>query len=347
MKKYSGNFHIAVFIILSILYFFSSHKVYSQNDFTCPSGGHKGDESTITGRINFFTSTNPPESTYAAHGIVKLFKVNPLNADVIAVDSAVVNSLGWYAIFGVQPGDYYIVAYPDDPVEDYMVAFYPSGQLYTTASRINLAPGPGQFRTCNVKSIVMSQTTGQTPVYGEVADSLNHNSKLRNTIITAKSGNQFRGFAITDNQGKYLIKSLLPGTYTFTATRYGYKNQSQLVNVTSTPPTVNFYLQRDTASSIGISNNSSVVKNFKLNQNYPNPFNPSTEIVYSLEKGMEVRVALYTIEGKFVRDLVNEYKSAGEYRINFNAENLSTGVYSYVLETGEGQKESKFMVFTK
>lgn len=194
----------------------------------------------------------------------------------------------------------------------------------------------------------MSQTFNATPVTGETADSVNHNYKLKNSIIIAKSGGFFRGFAMTDNQGRYLINSIPPGNYNITATRFGYKNQTQNVNITTSPSVVNFYMGNDTTSAtIGVSNNSTVVKNFKLNQNYPNPFNPSTEILFSLEKGMSVKLSVYSIDGKFIKELFNDYKYAGEYTVSFKGENLSSGIYSYVLETEDGQRESKFMVLTK
>lgn len=345
MKKISGYFHIAVFIIISVISFLSVQKVYAQNDAICPGGGHKGDENTIVGRVSYLINSSPPESTYAAHGIVKLFKVNPPGNEVTAVDSVQISNTGYYAIFGVPQGDYYIVAYPGDKVEDYMPAFYPSGQLWSTASKLILSNN--QVRTCNIKSIIMNQTTGGTPVRGEVADSANHNYKLKNSIIIAKSGNQYRGFAITDGQGKYLINSLVPGNYILTASRFPFGNQSQSVVIGTNQATVNFYIGRDTSSTIGISENTSVIKNFKLYQNYPNPFNPSTKISFSLDKGMNVRLSMYSMDGKFISDLINGYKPAGEYSVNMNGENLSTGIYSYVLETGEGQRESKIMVLTK
>lgn len=144
MKKYTGKFHILILITLVIFCFASVERIFAQVDKTCPGGGHKSDENIIIGRVNFFISTSPPDSMNATHGMVKLFRINPPSLDVVAVDSAEINSTGHYALFDIPHGDYYIVAYPNDKVEDYMVSFYPSGQSWSAASRISIGPGPGR-----------------------------------------------------------------------------------------------------------------------------------------------------------------------------------------------------------
>ncbi|MBS1551299.1 MAG: T9SS type A sorting domain-containing protein [Bacteroidetes bacterium] len=73
---------------------------------------------------------------------------------------------------------------------------------------------------------------------------------------------------------------------------------------------------------------------FSLSQNYPNPFNPSTTINYALPKDGMVTLKLYDLNGREIKVLVNETKSAGFYTLNFNASDLSSGVYFYKLESG-------------
>jgi hypothetical protein len=89
---------------------------------------------------------------------------------------------------------------------------------------------------------------------------------------------------------------------------------------------------------------SSVVNNYSLEQNYPNPFNPSTHIAYSVPKSQKVRLAVYDLLGNEVAMLVNETKGAGSYTVNFNAQNLSSGVYFYKLETGNTLLVKKMML---
>jgi hypothetical protein len=71
----------------------------------------------------------------------------------------------------------------------------------------------------------------------------------------------------------------------------------------------------------------SVPFDFKLEQNYPNPFNPSTTIRYSVLQNSLVTVKVFNIIGQEVAELVNEIKSPGKYEINFEANELSSGIY--------------------
>ena len=72
---------------------------------------------------------------------------------------------------------------------------------------------------------------------------------------------------------------------------------------------------------------------FSLSQNYPNPFNPSTTISYKIAKQGLVNLTVYNILGKEVAMLVNEVQSPGKYDVEFNAKNLSSGIYFYKLST--------------
>ena len=75
-------------------------------------------------------------------------------------------------------------------------------------------------------------------------------------------------------------------------------------------------------------------KEFALLQNYPNPFNPSTTIKYSLPKAGNVKLSIYNAIGSKVATVVNEYKTAGNYSVQFNGSNLASGIYLYRLESG-------------
>ncbi len=79
---------------------------------------------------------------------------------------------------------------------------------------------------------------------------------------------------------------------------------------------------------------------FELEQNYPNPFNPSTTIKYSIpsvNNGAssdlnKVTLKVYNILGMEMATLVNQEQEAGNYTVEFNAADLSTGVYFYRLQ---------------
>lgn len=68
-------------------------------------------------------------------------------------------------------------------------------------------------------------------------------------------------------------------------------------------------------------------ENYLLIKNYPNPFNNFTTIEYVIEENTFVRINIYNIFGQKIQTLVNEEKGIGKYKINFNADNLSSGIY--------------------
>jgi photosystem II stability/assembly factor-like uncharacterized protein len=83
---------------------------------------------------------------------------------------------------------------------------------------------------------------------------------------------------------------------------------------------------------------------YLLLQNYPNPFNPSTRITYNIPQTEFVTLTVYDILGRKVGTLVNEIKEKGEYTVNFNAENLSSGTYIYRLKTGNFSSAKKLII---
>jgi len=99
-----------------------------------------------------------------------------------------------------------------------------------------------------------------------------------------------------------------------------------------------------------IEKNKNIITEYSLSQNYPNPFNPSTKIKYSLPAGKQefpnVQLIVYDILGRKVKTLVNEVQKAGHYEIEFNASELSNGIYFYKL-TSNDFTETKKMILIK
>jgi hypothetical protein len=89
-----------------------------------------------------------------------------------------------------------------------------------------------------------------------------------------------------------------------------------------------------------------VPASYNLSQNYPNPFNPVTKINFALPKSGLVTLKIYDILGKEVALLLNETRNAGTYSFEFNASNLSSGIYFYKLESN-GFTDIKKMMLVK
>ena len=86
---------------------------------------------------------------------------------------------------------------------------------------------------------------------------------------------------------------------------------------------------------------------YEIYQNYPNPFNPVTLIKYQIPVNNNfVEIKIYNILGKEVKTLVNEVQNSGIHEVEFNASNLSSGVYFYTLKAGS-YSATKKMIFMK
>lgn len=83
---------------------------------------------------------------------------------------------------------------------------------------------------------------------------------------------------------------------------------------------------------------------FKLYQNYPNPFNAATTIKYVLPEKIFVKIILFDLLGREIRTLINEEKETGFYEVEFNAGNLSSGVYFYRIEAGKYSQTRKMLL---
>ena len=130
----------------------------------------------------------------------------------------------------------------------------------------------------------------------------------------------------------------------------GFKDHSEI--------RINRFLINDIGQGEGIiavvnqARNSEIINGFFLYQNYPNPFNAETKIEYNLPQAAKVRLVIFDVNGKEVRELVNEQKSAGYYSVNWNARDtsgkrLTSGIYFYRFEVTENENKMKSFVVSK
>jgi len=91
---------------------------------------------------------------------------------------------------------------------------------------------------------------------------------------------------------------------------------------------------------------------FILSQNYPNPFNPVTKIKYSIpsatlrqaQSDIKITLKVYDVLGKEIATLVNEAKPAGTYEVEFDASDLTSGIYFYQLKAGDFVETKKMVL---
>jgi len=83
---------------------------------------------------------------------------------------------------------------------------------------------------------------------------------------------------------------------------------------------------------------------YELEQNFPNPFNPRTNIRFSIPRLAAVKLIVYNTLGEAVVTLVDENLAAGKYQVDFDASQLSSGIYFYRLTAGDMMQSRKMIL---
>lgn len=178
------------------------------------------------------------------------------------------------------------------------------------------------------------------------------------TAIT-KTGFTANWNAVTGATGYYLDIAT-NNTFTNFVTGYNNKDVSNVTTyaVTNLTPNTSHYYRVRAYNSVGTSDNSNtsnvilvgvndeekIPTEYILEQNYPNPFNPSTTINYQIPEASFVTLKVYDVLGNEVAILLNEEKSAGIYKVKFDASNLSSGIYLYKLTAGSFSQTKKLIL---
>lgn len=207
---------------------------------------------------------------------------------------------------------------------------------------------------------------GGTLTYKIIGSGLPQNQQPRNPTV---SNNELRlaGNATVGQGNGFILSSAAPGTLVVkmslktSASSFAPSENLDLqwknapgpgfftrifayVNMLNTEVTVPANHFIDTAT-VSINQISQIIPSkYELNQNYPNPFNPSTKINFSIPKSGFVSLKIFDISGKETANLINENLTPGVYEYKFNAANLSSGVYFYILRSGQFSQIRRMML---
>ncbi|TSC52188.1 MAG: hypothetical protein LiPW41_399 [Parcubacteria group bacterium LiPW_41] len=136
----------------------------------------------------------------------------------------------------------------------------------------------------------------------------------------------------TTTTSPFSIPGLAPST------TYYLKMRAKIGNTYSAyTATINFM----TIGTTGVDENNSLPTKFNLLQNYPNPFNPSTLIQFSLPASSLVKISIFDVAGREVKQLINQEFSGGTHSVRFDGVGMASGMYIYAVQTRFGLLSKK------
>jgi subtilisin-like proprotein convertase family protein len=195
------------------------------------------------------------------------------------------------------------------------------------------------------------------PAVDELTIKLTHLTKTDTIVYNLSSGENFINTVLDD----YALNTLNNSSYPFTGMYKPYNPLSVFIgsdlngewvlalednNGANNGLLKSWGLVFNKGEITGVGNPSTKLfpENYYLFQNYPNPFNPSTVISWQSLLSSWQTLKVFDVLGNEIATLVDEYKPAGSYEVDFNASILSSGVYFYQLKSGDFVQTRKMIL---
>jgi hypothetical protein len=150
------------------------------------------------------------------------------------------------------------------------------------------------------------------------------------------TGNWSEIGTVVANMKTYSDKNLIAATtYTYRVASYSIETESEYSN------------DAVLKTATGINNKSELPDTYALLPNYPNPFNPATTLNYEIPEQSYIKITVYNMLGEIIEILVSQLKPAGKFKIVFNSQEKSSGVYIVKMEASKNEKGKGFVDFRK
>ncbi len=264
--------------------------------------------------------------------------------------TAKVNNDGTFTVDDIiEPGYYYIQAFSDFYLPGYTTDSDEPALLWQQTDSTYIQ------NTVENENIVLKRDSsyGGGIISGSisVSNSVENDSVIfSNIILYAKNIdlNELIYFTIPNNDGNFTINHLPYGKYKLIAQSIGYDDvlSEKIIDISPSDSEIGNVQINFVFTSI----KNIIPDKFELFQNYPNPFNPNTIIKYSIPYNPKlgnifpVQLKVYDILGKEIETLVNKNQIPGNYYIEFNPHNLSSGVYYYQLRVNSFIQTKKMIL---
>jgi len=293
----------------------------------------------ITGAVTDSATANPiPARVFAFQKFDNHGNRHPGRMFVLA-DSVT----GVYSIANLEPGTYYLAAASRGYIPTFFKFDGTTSHNWHNADSVVVTES-GIVENINF-SLHKMDSTGNAFVYGFISDGNGNNVAGVLTSLVDGSGKVVSS-TISEIDGSYVLEGLSSGSYQLTTSTLDYSSTTTsnvTLETSNNYTSVNMVMSADGITSVENPGNTTVTS-YALNQNYPNPFNPSTVITYQIPTSGLVTVKVYNVIGKEIATLVNEVQPSGTYTKEFNAANLSSGVYFYTIKSGEFTATKKMIL---
>jgi hypothetical protein len=241
----------------------------------------------------------------------------------------------WQDNYGDQPDPAFVLPWRLDPEKGFALADPVKRFQTKDITFVPRKPAVGDTLTITARVRNFSFKATSTPV--SVSFYINDPDSGGTPLIGVNGTNSITTNGIINHQGKSDVnfKCVVPNGLPAFPRIYAIIDQGNAITEIHEDNNKGFNVLG--ASSVtGIDDENYILPDkYILYQSYPNPFNPSTTISWQSPVGKHQTIKVFDVLGKEIATLVDEYKPAGRYEVEFNASRLASGIYFYKLQAGE------------
>ncbi|MEM6328375.1 MAG: carboxypeptidase regulatory-like domain-containing protein [Bacteroidota bacterium] len=314
------------FSVADFLWVGSSDATFTGIDFALIPEGSDGTGFSISGTVSDETIGAPVGQALVA----------AVNLEDGRISYGVSDPSGAYRVSGLSEGDHVVLF----TKEEYVPAFWPDAQTWTTASAVEVA---SNVQGINARIGGLNRPVrGRGPIVGGNLQGIVRDvdgTPLAGALVTARSGEDVVGFALTDSQGSYALDSLPPSVVNVQVDLPRYAVADQPTSMYSGSGVLSFELSPQSV----VSNETTRTEETGTLQVFPNPTRGVAQAAFVLEASGPVRVSVYDALGREVAVVADRSLAAGAHQIPVRAA-LAPGLYVLRLETAAGAQVQRFVV---
>jgi hypothetical protein len=212
------------------------------------------------------------------------------------------------------------------------------GQKYYWRVQAENIAGPGPWSDTPDFTIIVAPTDLVLQITGsdEITLTWTDNSSVEDGYVIERKQSPDTVYSVLDtlkgSGNEYTDTNLEQGqTYTYRVKAYKDSAESDYSNEAS-------------LILVGIKEQKEIPTKYSIDQNYPNPFNPTTKIKFALPKTALTKIIIYDLLGREIKTLISKELEAGYHEINLDANNLTSGIYFYRIQSGDFISTKKMML---